>query len=112
VRAGAIQSESRVEDIVDEEYVSPAKVSSAMFQAANFSGRLSAFITGNVPKFHLGIGIEVAEEVDDKENAAFEKGNDGERAVLVGLADRRGKRSDATLDREGREVGLARGAGH
>lgn len=110
--AGAVERQAGIENIIDEEHVSAAKVSSAVFQAANLSGGAGALVARDIPKLHLGIGIEVAEEVDDKEDTAFEEGNDGEWAFLVGLANRGPERSDASLDGEGGEVGLARGAGH
>jgi hypothetical protein len=44
-------------------------------------------IAGDVPEFDFGIDGEVAEKIDDKEDATFEEGDDGEGAIAVVFAD-------------------------
>ncbi len=69
-------------------------------------------VAGDIPEFDLGIDGEVAEEIDDKEDAAFEQGDDGEGTIAVGFADGRSERANALPDSWGGEVLLPWGASH
>ena len=83
-----------------------------MVESTDFSCRLGALIAGDVPEFDFGIDGEVAEKVDDKEDAAFEEGDDSQGSITVVFADGRGERANALPNPWGGEVGLPGGAGH
>ena len=83
-----------------------------MVEAADLSCRLGALVAGDAPEFDFGIDGEVAEKIDDEEDAAFEEGDDGQGAIAVVFADGRGERTNALPNPWGGEVGIPRGAGH
>ena len=83
-----------------------------MVESTDFSGGLGSLVAGDIPEFDLGIDGEVAEEIDDKEDAAFEQGDDGEGTIAVGFADGRSERANALPNSWGGEVRLPWGAGH
>ncbi len=69
-------------------------------------------VAGDIPEFDLGIDGEVAEKIDDKEDAAFEEGDDGEGAIAVIFSNRRAEGADTPPNPRSGEVRLPRGAGH
>ncbi len=83
-----------------------------MVESTDFSCRLGSLVAGDVPEFDFGIDGQVTEKVDDKEDAAFEEGNDGEGAIAVVFSDGRGEGADTPQNPRGREVRLPGGAGH
>ena len=83
-----------------------------MVESADLSCRLGALVAGDVPEFYFGIDGEMAEKIDDKEDATFEEGDDGEGAIAVVFADRAGEGADTPPNPRGGEVGLPGGAGH
>lgn len=83
---GAVEREARIENIVNEEDISAEKVTATVVQATNFPGGAGALIAGDIPKFDFGVGIKMAEEINDKKDTAFEQGDDGEGPAAIGLA--------------------------
>ena len=83
-----------------------------MVESTDFSCRLGSLVAGDVPEFDLGIDGEVAKKIDDKEDAAFEEGDDGEGAIAVVFADGAGEGADTPPNPWGGKVGLPGGAGH
>ena len=73
---------------------------------------MGALIARDVPEFDFGIDGEVAEKIDNKEDAAFEKGDDGQGAIAVVFSDGRGEGADTPPNPRGGEVRLPGGAGH
>jgi hypothetical protein len=69
-------------------------------------------VAGDAPEFDFGIDGEVAEKIDDKEDATFEEGDDGEGTITVVFSDGRGEGADTPPNLRGGEVGLPGGAGH
>jgi hypothetical protein len=86
----AVESESRIQNVVNQEDIPAHKVSAAVVKTPDFSSRAGALITGDIPKLDLGIWIQMTKEIDNEKDTSFEKCDDCERAVLVGLADGRG----------------------
>jgi hypothetical protein len=74
-----VERKTGIKDVVDKEDITSLKISPAVIQATYFSGRSGALVAGDIPEFDFGVRGEVAEEIDDKENASFQKGNNGQR---------------------------------
>jgi hypothetical protein len=85
----AVESESRIQNVVNQEDIPAHKVSTAVVKTTDFSSRAGALITGDIPKLDLGIWIQMTKEIDNEKDTSFEKCDDCERAVLVGFADGR-----------------------
>ncbi len=83
-----------------------------MVESTDLSCRLGALVAGNVPEFDFGIDGQVAEKIDDKEDTAFEEGDDGQGAITVVFADGVGEGADTLPNARGGEVRLPRGASH
>ena len=83
-----------------------------MVESTDLSCRLGALVAGDVPEFDFGIDGELAQKIDDEEDATFEEGDDGEGTITVVFADRAGEGADTPSNPRGGEVGLPRGAGH
>ncbi len=78
----------------------------------DFSCGLGSLVAGDVPEFDFGIDGEVGVKIDDKEDATFEEGDDGEGSIAVVFADGRSERANALPDSWGGEVLLPWGASH
>ena len=83
-----------------------------MVESTDLSCRLGALVAGDVPEFDFGIDGEMAEKIDDKEDATFEEGDDGEGAIAVVFANGAGEGADTSPNPRGGEVRLPGGAGH
>ena len=83
-----------------------------MVESTDFSCRLGSLVAGDVPEFDFGIDGEVAQKIDDKEDAPFEEGDDGEGAIAVVFADGVGEDADTPPNPRGGEVRFPGGAGH
>ena len=83
-----------------------------MVESTDLSCRLGTLVAGDVPEFDFGIDGEVAEKIDDKEDAAFEEGDDGEGTITIVFADGAGKGADTPPNPRSGEVRLPGGAGH
>jgi len=81
-------------------------------ESTDLSCRLGALVAGDVPEFDFGIDGEMAEKIDDKKDATFEEGDDGEGAITVVFSNGAGEDADTPPNSRGGEVGLPRGAGH
>ena len=53
----AVESESRIQNIVNQEDIPAYKVSTAVVKTPDFSSRAGALITGDIPKLYLGVRI-------------------------------------------------------
>jgi hypothetical protein len=69
-------------------------------------------VAGDVPEFDFGIDGEMAEKIDDKEDATFEECDDGEGAITVVFADGAGEGADTPLNSWGGKVRFPWREGH
>jgi hypothetical protein len=68
----AVESESRIQDIVNQEDIPAYKVSTAVVKTPDFSSRAGALIAGDIPKLDLGVRIQMAKEVDNEKDTSFQ----------------------------------------
>jgi len=55
--ASSVESESRIQNVVNQEDIPAYKVSTAVVKTPDFSSRAGALVTGDIPKFDLGVRI-------------------------------------------------------
>jgi hypothetical protein len=67
----AVESESRIQNVVNQEDIPAHKVSTAVVKTPDFSGRAGALIARDIPKLDLGVRIQMAKEVDNEKDTSF-----------------------------------------
>jgi hypothetical protein len=68
----AVESQSGVQNIINQEDIPADKVSTAVVKTTDFSSRAGALITGDIPKLDLGVRIQMAKEVDNEKDTSFQ----------------------------------------
>jgi hypothetical protein len=68
----AVESESRIQNVVNQEDIPAHKVSTAVVKTTDFSSRAGALIAGDIPKLDLGVRIQMAKEVDNEKDTSFQ----------------------------------------